>query len=110
MKQIQNLHEIKEIINTGKPVLLYFWGPNCPVCHDLKPKILESFRTNLPKIELCEINTNEHKELTSHFTVFSLPTILVFFEKKEFKRIGKNISVALFTEDIKRVYEIYYGE
>ncbi|NQY21571.1 MAG: thioredoxin family protein [Campylobacteraceae bacterium] len=107
MKEVKNLDEVNNIINTGKPVLLYFSGENCSLCHALKPKIEKSFQDDLPKLEILEIKTDVHKELTSHFTVFSLPTILVYFDSKEFKRIGRNISVPIFTQEIKRIYDLY---
>lgn len=107
MHQVNSLTEMKDIISTGKPVLIYFTGENCSICHALKPKIIESFTKELPNIKLCEIKTDVHKELTSHFTVFSLPTILVYFDSKEFKRIGRNISVPVFIQDVKRVYDLY---
>ena len=110
MKKISTLDEINKIIDTNEPVLLYFSGKNCSICHALKPKIKEVFQKELPLFTLLEIDTDMHKELTSHFTVFSLPTILVYFEKKEFKRIGRNISVEIFKEDVKRVYDLFYNK
>ena len=106
MKKIQNLEQLQSRINTGNPVLIYFSGENCSVCKVLKPKIDEGIKDNFPLFEIYEVETDIHKEITSHFTVFSIPTMLVFFDKKEFFRRGRNISVSMFIEEIKRPYNL----
>ena len=106
MKQIQNLQQAVNNINTGNPVLIYFSGENCSVCKVLKPKIEEEVKKNFPLFETYEVQTDIHKEITSHFTVFSIPTTLVFFDKKEFFRKGRNMSVSMFIEELKRPYNL----
>ena len=110
MKLANSLDELLEKIGTGEPVLIYFSGENCSVCKVLKPKIDEVISNSFPKINLFEVKTDLHKEITSHFTVFSIPTTLVFFDEKEFFRVGRNLSIASFVQDIKRPYELIYGE
>lgn len=106
MIQTKNLQSLSDSINTGEPVLIYFSGENCSVCKVLKPKIEESIKSNFSKFTMYEVKTDIHKEITSHFTVFSIPTILVFFDKKEFFRKGRNLSVPLFIEEIRRPYNL----
>ena len=110
MTLIQNLQQLQSSINTGIPVLVYFSGENCSVCKVLKPKIEEEILNNFPKFELFEVKTDLDKEITSHFTVFSIPTTLIFFDKKEFRRIGRNMSVSLFIEELKRPYNLMCEE
>ena len=103
---IDNLQQLLNNINTGEPVLVYFSGENCSVCKVLKPKIEEEVLKQFPKFKLFEVKTDLNKEITSHFTVFSIPTSLIFFDSKEFKRVGRNMSVALFIEELKRPYNL----
>ena len=106
MKQIEKLDELQNRINTGNPVLVYFSGENCSVCKVLKPKIEEEVKKAFPKFELFEVKTDFDKELTTHFMIFSIPATLIFFDSKEFKRYGRNMSVPLFIEEIKRPYDL----
>ena len=106
MIQVTNLQQLQNSINTGNPVLVYFSGENCSVCKVLKPKIEEEIKQNFPKMKICEVQTDLYKELTAYFMVFSLPTILVYFDKKEFKRYGRNISIPIFIEELKRPYNL----
>jgi thioredoxin-like negative regulator of GroEL len=104
------LADIMRRINTGEPVLIYFSGQNCSVCHDLKPKIFDAIQKHYPKIELFEVQTHAYKEIASHFTVFSVPTILLFLDKKECVRVGRNISVSAFIQQIQRPYSLFCNE
>lgn len=106
MKQNLNLEEINEIINTGQPVLLYFSGENCSVCKVLKPKIDKAVSEQLPSFTLIEIKTDEQLLLSREFSIFSIPTTIIYFDKKEYKRYGRNMSVQLFIDEIKRPYKL----
>ncbi|MGM0519563.1 MAG: thioredoxin family protein [Campylobacterota bacterium] len=108
MKIVDSKEQIEDIISKGEPVLIYFSGKNCSVCEALKPKVEQKIREQFPKFKLCEIKADMHKELSSHFTVFSIPTITVFFDKKEFIRYGRNVSVPLLLEKIERPYRLFY--
>lgn len=106
ISQIQTTEQINRAINTGEPVLIYFSGENCSVCKVLKPKIEQEVIKNFPKFKLYEVKTDISKELTSQFTVFSIPTVLIFFDRKEFKRYGRNMSIPLFIEELERPYNL----
>ncbi len=108
ISQIQTIEQINSVINTGEPVLIYFSGENCSVCKVLKPKIEQEVIKNFPKFKLYEVKTDIYKELTSQFTVFSIPTVLIFFDRKEFKRYGRNISLNIFNDEINRLYEMVF--
>jgi thioredoxin-like negative regulator of GroEL len=107
MKQVNNQEEIYEYISTKDAVLIYFSGEACSVCKDLKPKIEKAILENFPKIETYEIKSDLYKEIASSFSVFSIPTIVVFFDSKEFKRYGRNISIYQFIDELKRPYNLF---
>lgn len=106
MIQVMKLKQLQNSINSGNPILVYFSGENCSVCKVLKPKIEEEIKKAFPKFKLFEVKTDFDKELTAHFMIFSIPATLIFFDKKEFKRYGRNMSVPLFIEEIKRPYDL----
>lgn len=107
MKQINSLEEIQDIISTAQPVLIYFSGENCSVCKVLKPKIENEIINNFEKFKIYEVKAELYKEIASNFSVFSIPTILVFFDTKEFFRKSRNISIPLFIEELKRPYSLF---
>ncbi|MFA7084935.1 MAG: thioredoxin family protein [Arcobacteraceae bacterium] len=107
MKTVTSVDEINQYIQNNTFVLLYFSGENCAVCKSLKPKIAELFKEHFPTIKLLEVPTDNALETTAFFGVFSLPTILLFVEQKESLRKGRNISLAMFKEEVKRIYELF---
>ncbi|SKB29468.1 thioredoxin family protein [Malaciobacter marinus] len=107
MIQVKTVEYINSKINTGEAVLIYFSAKNCSVCSVLKPKIEQEISKNFPKIQMYEVKADLYKQVASHFTVFSIPTILVFFDKKEFKRQGRNLSVSLFIKELERPYNLF---
>ena len=106
MLEIQTIEQIKKEIDSKEPILIYFSGENCSVCKVLKPKIENEVINNFSRFKLYEVKTDIYKELTSQFTVFSIPTVLIFFDRKEFKRYGRNISIPLFIEELERPYNL----
>ena len=106
MIQIQNQEELKHEIDSKEPILIYFSGENCSVCKVLKPKIEEEVKKNFPKMKIFEVKTDESLELTAQFMVFSIPTTIIYFDTKEFKRYGRNMSIPSFIEDLKRPYTL----
>ena len=60
------------------------------------------------QIKQYYINSNQNLDIASFFNIFSSPTILVFFEGKEFKRYGRNISLDIFNSELKRLYEMVF--
>jgi len=107
MIQISTNNQIDEIISTGEPVLIYFSGENCSVCKVLKPKIDNEISNNFPEIKIYEVKADLYKEIASKFLVFSIPTILVFFDSKEFFRKGRNISISSFINELERPYSLF---
>ncbi|MBS9782616.1 MAG: thioredoxin family protein [Arcobacter sp.] len=110
MTLMNRLETLEENINMDNPILIYFSSKNCSVCEVLKPKIEESILKNFPKFKLFEIKSGENRDIASSFSVFSSPSIIIYFDKKEFKRYGRNMSVYEMIEDIKRPYKLMYGK
>jgi thioredoxin-like negative regulator of GroEL len=104
-----NLEEIKEIVAKNDAVMLYFWGENCAVCDALKPKIKELFETKFPNVIQLYIDAKSQTDIAAEFSVFSIPTTIVFFDGKEFAREGRALSISAFRDKISRVYDIYFN-
>ena len=108
MEELSNKEEILEILKNNSAVLLYFGAINCGVCEVLRPKIEQEICQNFSKIKQIYVNSTLNLDITSYFNIFSNPTILVYFENREFKRYGRNISLDIFNQEIKRLYEMVF--
>jgi len=104
------LEELKVILETNKSVMLYFSGKDCNVCKALKPKLVEAFNINLPQIKQIFIDVELQRDIAMEYSIFSIPTILVFFENREFARKSRNLSIPMFIQELKRPYEMIIFE
>lgn len=106
---MQTLELLNQTLNTNDAVMLYFSAPTCNVCHALKPKLVEAIRTEFPTFVIESIDIAETPEIASHFTVFTIPTVLIFFQGREFLRKSRHMSVGEVISDIRRPYSLMVG-
>lgn len=100
------LEELQTTIREEVGVLLYFSGEHCNVCHALRPKFKELFDTEFPQLKQIFLDAQEYSEISSHYQVLSLPTILVFMDGREFAREGRTVSLHQLSQNLKRPYEM----
>ena len=98
------LEELQTTIQTEVGVLLYFSGENCSVCHALRPKFKEVFDKEFPQLKQIYLDAHDNAEISAHFQVFSVPTMIVFMDGREFAREGRTVSMYQLTEKLKRPY------
>ncbi len=98
------LEELQTTIRTEAGVLLYFSGESCNVCHALRPKFKEVFDANFPLLIQLFLDAHETAEISAHCQVFSVPTMIVFMDGREFAREGRSVSLHQLTEQLKRPY------
>jgi len=98
------LEELQQTIREEIGVLLYFSGEKCNVCHALRPKFKELFDKEFPKIKQIYLDAHENAEISAHYRVFSVPTMIVFLDGREFVREGRAVSMHKMTEQLKRPY------
>ncbi|MBD3796287.1 MAG: thioredoxin family protein [Campylobacterales bacterium] len=103
---MQTIEEIENIIKENLAVMVYFSAPTCNVCHALKPKLLEAIETNFKEFEIVSVDVSVDQEVAAHFSVFAIPTVLVFLDSREFLRKSRHMSVDEVIREIKRPYEI----
>ena len=107
---LNSIKEFQEFIKNNLGSVTYFSAPTCNVCKVLKPKLKKILIESFPKMEFAYVNTIESKKLAAHNQVFTVPTILFYFEGKEFIRKSRNINLNALTEELKRPYEMLFGE
>ena len=87
MESLKNYESILNVINNNKLVLIYAKSYNCAVCDVLLPKVEE--RVNRNQVLGALVVIDDVPEFSGQYTVYSVPTVLIFFSGKEvFRQSG----------------------
>lgn len=100
--------KLLKLIGEKTAVLAYFYNDNCAPCTILRPKVKEMVETRFPNIEFILVHAEKAPETSAHFGIFAAPTLLVFFEGKEYIRESKNISISELQAKIERYYNMIF--
>jgi thioredoxin 1 len=103
---MHTLNDIEKTIQSRPAVMLYFSAPTCNVCHALKPKLFDAFEHNFDAFEILSVDISETPEIATHYSVFAIPTLIVFLDGREFLRKSRHMSVGEVIEAVRRPYEI----
>ena len=80
---------IKEIINSGKPVVIDFWAEWCGPCRMVGPLVEELAKEYEGRVEIGKMNVDDNVETPETYGIRNIPTILFFKDGKLFdKQIG----------------------
>lgn len=104
-----DLITFKESIESELAVAVYFSTSNCGVCHALRPKVEELFSIEFPAIKFVHIEIDKSPGISGEYSVFSAPTLLVFFEGKEFLRKVRLMGIQELQQKIERPYNMLMG-
>lgn len=66
-----------EIVSNNNFVLVDFWATWCGPCQSFGP-IFESVSEQHEDVVFAKVNTEEEQELSAHFQVRSIPTLMIF--------------------------------
>jgi len=78
--------EFDDVINSDKPVLVDFWAEWCGPCRMIAP-ILEEIAAEHDSITIAKLNIDENPQAPGRYDVMSIPTMIVFQDGVEKKRI-----------------------
>ena len=75
-----------EVLESEQPVLVDFWAPWCGPCRVVHP-ILEEMAAERDDVRIVSINTDENQQTGARFEVLSIPTLILFKDGQEIKRV-----------------------
>ena len=104
LKNEMDMHSLKSSMEGAVPLLLYFSADPCTVCHAMLPK-LQKILLEMGSAEegqdyhLLVIESEKHPEICGQLLVFTVPTLLIFWEGREVLRESRFMDL----KQIKRI-------
>lgn len=90
-------------------VLAYFSTTECNVCKVLKPKLMELVLSEFSQISLVYVETNLQPEVAAQNRIFAVPTLLVFFDGKEYIRKSRNFGLDELRKELLMPYRLMFS-
>jgi|SRR5690625_3494956 len=104
LTELTTIGMVENFIQKNQLSFLYISRPKCSVCHGLLPQV-QQLMMKYPEIKLGHINADEVMEVAGHFSVFTVPALLLFVEGKEYVREARIVHLDLFNEKVSKIYE-----
>ncbi|RCX33483.1 thioredoxin family protein [Thioalbus denitrificans] len=89
---------------------IWFSAPGCGVCSVLRPRVKSLFEQEFPQILWQDVDTAAQPEVAAQHQVFTIPTLLVFLDGREFLRRARNFSPAEVRDALARPYGLLFGD
>lgn len=68
----------KEVLESGKPMVLDFWAEWCGPCRMVSPIIDEVAEEYAGKVNIGKMDVDQNNEICAQFSIRNIPTLLFF--------------------------------
>lgn len=109
MKELTSIENVENLIRENGMVFFYFSTEDCSICSSLLPK-LDKMLESYPKVESFHVSIDKVPAASGKFSVFTVPTIIVYVDGREAIREARFISMDVLEEKLSKYYSLFFEE
>lgn len=109
VEQVKSVDQLEQLKETEEGLLVLFGGANCNVCHSIKPKLMALMDAHYPNIKMVYVDCHVDRDICSQNSVFTLPTLQVFFTGQKFIEEVRSFSLQKVMQDLERPYSMVFS-
>ena len=93
----------KEVVESGKPVLVDFWAPWCGPCKAIGPMLEDLAGSYGDQVGFTKCNVDDNPVTPGKFGIKSIPTLIFFKDGKAMEQITGMVARQKVEDSIKNV-------
>ena len=105
---LNSVEEFENIKNSQKDFVLYITEGTCNVGENIAPKLEKLIADHFPKLKLYYSYTNNTPEISAQLSIFTVPTLLVYFDGKLYIQKSRTFSLQELATEIERYYNLLF--
>ena len=105
---LNSIEEFENIKNTQKAFVLYITDGTCNVGENIAPKLEKLIADHFPKLKLYYSYTSNTPEISAQLSIFTVPTLLVYFDGKLYIQKSRTFSLQELAIEIERFYKMLF--
>ncbi|GFP21719.1 thioredoxin 1 [Candidatus Hakubella thermalkaliphila] len=90
----------KEVLDSSTPVLVDFWAAWCGPCRMVAPELEKLAEEESDRLKVAKLNVEDNRGIAARYGISSIPTMILFKDGKEQKRLMGARSKARILEEI----------
>jgi thioredoxin 1 len=87
MREVNDETFEAEVVRAERPVVVDFWAPWCGPCRLVSPVVEAVGGEHADKYATAKVNTDVIQQLAMRYSIFSIPTLIVFRDGREAARL-----------------------
>lgn len=93
----------QQVLQSAKPVLVDFWASWCQPCLMLAPIVEQVAGENTETLSVVKLDVDANQQTAMTYGVQSIPTLVLFREGKEVKRLVGYMPKQKLADEVQRV-------
>ena len=105
MTPIYSEQALSTLIKDTPLVLVYFLGGTCAACWAIQGEV-EKILADFPHVAAVEVTVEDQPALAAAYSVFAVPTAILFTAGKEALRLGRHVDLGGFRRQLARYSDL----